>query len=117
MGCFGSRYDPVHQSAFIRVTSTGKPFYWSDETISGTVILQTDEILALRSVALSLVGALVYDVEVGSGEDSRIENKRLVFFTKNCPLTKPSASNNIGVGVSKLFLHQELVFFRVKCGQ
>lgn len=102
MGCFGSR---VHQSAYIRVAPTGKPFYWSAETISGTVILQTDEILAFRSITLSLVGALVYDEVVGSGEDSRIETKRLAFFSKQCPLTKPSASNNIDVGVSKPFVH------------
>ena len=77
------------------LTPTGKPFYWTGETIFGHVVLTLDNSVTVKSVNLNMVGQRVDEQTRQSlGSNSTTETLREDFFVQNHPL-RISASNGI----------------------
>ena len=82
----------------IVLNQTGRPFYWTNETVSGTVVLKTIKSIDITNLRICCIGEWYYFVAT-SEETGTSELIRRPFFRQDISLL---ASNNPGLssGVS-----------------
>ena len=98
MGAFRSR-----PTAEIYLYPTDKPFYWSGETVSGIVVLQSKKYDSVRSLEVICAGQLFYQVvESDGGGSTTVIDVHRTFFIANQDLAS-SMVNSVDDSVSYPF--------------
>ncbi len=85
-------------SCSIALAPSGKPFYWTGETISGNVILRVDRSLKVKSIDVNIIGQLVYTVS----HNNYSSTERKTFYVERHSLFIPPTNGISYDEVSRL---------------